>query len=73
MFLICRDDTVSPAKRETLVAHLKKISVFDSPKTDSTVKHIYVFLGLIVQTHLLVMPPPGGSPGISSSARNLIT
>lgn len=25
------------------------------------------------QTYLLVMPPPGGRPGISSAARNLIT
>lgn len=25
------------------------------------------------QAHLLVMPPPGGRPGISSAARNLIT
>lgn len=25
------------------------------------------------QAHLLVMPPPGGSPGISSAAKNLIT
>lgn len=33
----------------------------------------FVFWVLIAQTHLLVMPPPGGSPGICSAARNLIT
>lgn len=29
--------------------------------------------GLIAHPYLLVMPPPGGSPGMSSAARNLIT
>lgn len=28
---------------------------------------------VFAQAHLLVMPPPGGSPGISSAAKNLIT
>lgn len=38
---------------------------------------MFLFFGgrwrFIAQTYLLVMPPPGGRPGISSAARNFIT
>lgn len=62
MFLICRYYTVSPAKTETVVLIRIPASV------------IHVMLGKVfVYSHLLVMPPPGGRPGISSAARNLIT
>lgn len=57
----------SRLQREKQWFYVKRISVL-IPKRSSCVLMVF-----FAQTHLLVMPPPGGSPGISSAARNLIT
>lgn len=67
IFLVSRDDAVSPVMEKKKQA-IKTSFPFSLQQSMHMTEH-----RMPCSTHLLVIPPPGGSPGMFSLDRNFIT